>query len=154
MLHQLAALMAGRWGQFTRFAQANEAAMRHLTAAAEFIERIDTLAELLRPADTVRGRLRARLALTALFMAGARAQQLGGTDRTRTAAALDAETERAVQTAFDTLARGRTTITIAHRLSTVRNADQIVVLDHGHIAEADTHTSLIAGNGRYAALAA
>ena len=45
--------------------------------------------------------------------------------------ALDTETERAVQKAFDALARGRTTITIAHRLSTVRNADQIVVLDHG-----------------------
>ena len=49
--------------------------------------------------------------------------------------ALDTETERAVQKAFDTLARGRTTITIAHRLSTVRNADQIVVLDHGRIIE-------------------
>jgi ATP-binding cassette subfamily B protein len=68
--------------------------------------------------------------------------------------ALDTETERAVQKAFDTLARGRTTITIAHRLSTVRNADQIAVLDHGRIAEAGTHTSLIAGNGRYAGLAA
>jgi ATP-binding cassette, subfamily B, bacterial len=68
--------------------------------------------------------------------------------------ALDTETERAVQRAFDTLAQGRTTITIAHRLSTVRNADQIVVLDHGRIAEAGTHGSLLADNGRYAALAA
>jgi len=68
--------------------------------------------------------------------------------------ALDTETERAVQKAFDTLARGRTTITIAHRLSTVRNADQIAVLDHGRIIEAGTHTSLTAGHGRYASLAA
>ena len=68
--------------------------------------------------------------------------------------ALDTETERAVQQAFDALAKDRTTITIAHRLSTVRDADQIVVLDHGRIAEAGTHTSLISGNGRYALLAA
>ncbi len=68
--------------------------------------------------------------------------------------ALDTETERAVQQAFESLARGRTTITIAHRLSTVRNADQIVVLDHGRVVEAGTHASLLAGHGRYAELAA
>ncbi|HEX5404746.1 MAG TPA: ABC transporter ATP-binding protein [Pseudonocardiaceae bacterium] len=68
--------------------------------------------------------------------------------------ALDTETERAVQQAFDALAQGRTTITIAHRLSTVRDADQIAVLDHGHIIETGTHSSLLLDNGRYAALAA
>ncbi len=68
--------------------------------------------------------------------------------------ALDTETERAVQQAFETLAEGRTTITIAHRLSTVRNADQIVVLDHGRIVETGDHASLLAGQGRYAELAA
>ena len=68
--------------------------------------------------------------------------------------ALDTETERAVQQAFDTLAEGRTTITIAHRLSTVRDADQIVVLDHGRVLEPGTHDALLADEGRYAALAA
>ena len=68
--------------------------------------------------------------------------------------ALDTETERAVQDAFDALAAGRTTITIAHRLSTVRDADRIVVIDHGRVAESGTHTSLLAAEGRYAALAA
>jgi ATP-binding cassette subfamily B protein len=68
--------------------------------------------------------------------------------------ALDTETERAVQAAFDALAVGRTTITIAHRLSTVRHADRIVVLDHGRVAESGTHDALVAAEGRYAALAA
>ncbi|QIG43255.1 ABC transporter ATP-binding protein [Nocardioides anomalus] len=68
--------------------------------------------------------------------------------------ALDTETERAVQEAFDALAEGRTTITIAHRLSTVRDADQIVVLDHGRVVEQGTHASLLADEGRYATLAA
>jgi ATP-binding cassette subfamily B protein len=68
--------------------------------------------------------------------------------------ALDTETERAVQEAFDALARGRTTITIAHRLSTVRHADRIAVLDHGRVVESGTHEALVDSGGRYATLAA
>ncbi len=66
--------------------------------------------------------------------------------------ALDTETERQVQVALDRLAAGRTTIAIAHRLSTVVDADQIVVLDSGGIVERGTHTELLALGGRYADL--
>ncbi|MFM8701721.1 MAG: ABCB family ABC transporter ATP-binding protein/permease [Hyphomicrobiales bacterium] len=66
--------------------------------------------------------------------------------------ALDSFTERDIQEALERISRGRTTLVIAHRLSTVINADEILVLDRGVIAERGTHEQLLKKNGAYAAL--
>lgn len=66
--------------------------------------------------------------------------------------ALDSQSEKAIQAELDRIAQGRTTIVIAHRLSTVMNADQILVMDQGRIVERGTHAELLARGGRFATM--
>ncbi len=67
--------------------------------------------------------------------------------------ALDAHSELLVQTALDRLRAGRTTLVVAHRLATIRDADRILVLEHGEVIDQGTHLELVAKGGRYAELA-
>ena len=68
--------------------------------------------------------------------------------------ALDSQTEREIQSALDALSVGRTTLVIAHRLGTIRNADRIVVMDRGRVVEMGSHADLLSQGGIYAGLAA
>jgi subfamily B ATP-binding cassette protein MsbA len=115
-------------------------------------------------------RLVAELPLGIDTVTGHNAMQLSGGQRQRLAiaralykdapilildeatSALDAESERAVQDALQKLMHKRTSIVIAHRLSTVHHADRIVVMDAGRIVESGTHSQLIKSNGHYARL--
>ncbi len=93
------------------------------------------------------GGQRQRVALARALLARARILLLD-----EATSALDAESEAAVQQALAVLRQGRTTIVVAHRLSTVRDADLVVVLDEGCAVEQGTHARLLAANGLYARL--
>jgi ATP-binding cassette, subfamily B, heavy metal transporter len=66
--------------------------------------------------------------------------------------ALDSNTEREIQDALDRVSKDRTTLVIAHRLSTVVNADEIIVIDEGRVVERGTHAELLAHGGLYAGM--
>jgi ATP-binding cassette subfamily B protein len=65
---------------------------------------------------------------------------------------LDTHTEKEIQTSLREVSKGKTTLAIAHRLSTVIDADEILVLDHGRIVERGDHATLLAANGAYTAM--
>jgi len=132
-----------------------DASRAEIEAAARAAHALDFIAALPQGFDTVIGengsRLsggqRQRLAIARAILKDAPILILD-----EATSALDSESERAVQEALETLMQGRTTLVIAHRLSTVEHADRIVVLAQGRIAEIGSHAGLLAANGLYAGL--
>jgi ATP-binding cassette subfamily B protein len=133
-------------------AEASDAELREALARAQILTLVDSLPDGL---DTLVGdrgyRLsggeKQRLAIARLLL---KAPDVVVLDEAT--AHLDSESEAAVQAALETALVGRTSIVIAHRLSTVRNADQILVLEHGRVVERGRHAELLAAGGAYAEL--
>ncbi|MFL5150213.1 MAG: ABC transporter ATP-binding protein [Microvirga sp.] len=134
---------------FGRPGASDEAIVEAAKAAAahEFIARLPEgyAAQVGHGGNRLSGGERQRIALARAFLKDAPILLLD-----EATSALDSESERLVQAAIARLMRGRTTLVIAHRLSTVRDADLIVVMEAGRIVEAGTHEALIARGGAYA----
>lgn len=129
-----------------------ESQVTRALSEANALEIIDALPEGLHTrvgerGATLSGGQRQRLAIARALVRNPRILLLD-----EATSALDAESEQKVRTALGALMRDRTTLVVAHRLSTIRSADRIVVLDSGHIVEQGDHATLLALGGRYARL--
>lgn len=132
--------------------QASDEQIREALASANLLEFVDSLPQGMHSqvgenAARLSGGQRQRLAIARALIKNAPVLILD-----EATSALDNESERQVQASLERLMRGRTTMVIAHRLSTVQNADRIVVLDAGQIVEQGAHAELLAAQGLYASL--